>query len=116
MLVHPSTTNTPARREASNFLSRVLDVASPRAAKLDQVWEFGRKRKRREGSYDEDETLNVLSDESLFNMADDAWHVIEWAFYQSTGGWIDLMGHVVRLLKNDFEEHKGISIGTSRLS
>jgi len=108
MLVHPSTTNTPSRREASHLLSRVLDVTSPQFAKFDQVWEFGRKRKRRENyDDDEDESSNILIEESLFAMADNVWDVIEWAFYQSRGGWVDLMSHVVRLLRNDFEASRG---------
>jgi hypothetical protein len=108
MLVHPTTTDTPARQEASHLLSRVLDVASPQTAKFYQVWEFGRKRKRREEFYDDgDETLNILNEESLFTMTTDVWDVIEWAFYQSHEGWIDLMGHVVRILRNDFDLHKG---------
>ena len=115
MLVSPSTTNTPTRHEASHLLSRVLDVTSPQSAKFDQVWEFGRKRKRREGNYDEDEdeSSNILIEESLFVMADNVWDVIEWAFYQSRGGWINLMSHVVRLLRNDFEANRGKLSGKS---
>lgn len=105
MLVHPSTTNTPARREALHLLSRVLDITSPRGAKMHTVWTFGRKRKRRDED-DEEEVSNELINESLFNVTENVWDLIEWAFFQSQGGWIDLICLIVRILRNDFDENK----------
>ena len=105
MLVHPSTTNTPFRRQASHLLSRVLDVAAPRAAKFDQVFVFTRKRKRGKASdeSDEEEEPCELENDSLFVNADNIWDVIEFAFMKGEGGWVDLLSLLVRILKNDFE-------------
>jgi hypothetical protein len=107
MLVHPSTTNTPFRIQASHLLSRVLDVASPRTAKFDQVWTFTRKRKRRhDDSESEEEFHTILETESLFSKADSIWDVIEWSFFKGRGGWVDILEHIVRGVKNDFESRK----------
>jgi len=104
MLVHPSTTNTPFRRQASHLLSRVLDVAAPRAAKFDQVFTFTRKRKRGKASDESDEEEPCeLENDSLFVNADNIWDVIEFAFMKGEGGWVDLLNLLVRILKNDFE-------------
>jgi hypothetical protein len=106
MLVHPSTTDTPLRRQCAQLLSRVLDVASPRAAKLDAVWRFTRKRKRRGDTSDDEEDLTELETESLFVSTEGVWEVIEWAFYKSDGGWVDILNHIVRVLLKDFDECK----------
>jgi hypothetical protein len=106
MLVHPSTTNTPIRRQASHLLSRVLDVASPRAAKFDAVWTFARKRKRRTEDSDSEDDFIILEQESLMSKAESIWDVIEWAFFKGEGGWVDILNHLVRVLKNDFEDCK----------
>jgi hypothetical protein len=106
MLVHPSTTNTPLRRQSSHLLSRVLDVASPREAKFDLVWTFGRKRKRRTEDSDSDDVPNELEQESLFSKAESIWDVIEWSFFKSEGGWVDILDHIVRMLRNDFDGRK----------
>lgn len=106
MLVHPSTTKTPLRRQSSHLLSRVLDVASPRKAKFDQVWTFERKRKRRAEDSDSDDVPNELEEESLFAKAESVWDVIEWSFFKSEGGWVDVLNHIVRMLRNDFDECK----------
>lgn len=105
MLVHPSTTNTPLRYQASQLLSRVLDVSSPVDAQLDSVWTFSRKRKRRDEESDDD--VGILEQESLFNSADGVWEVIEWAFFRGNGGWFDILNLIVRMLRNDFEAAKG---------
>ena len=104
MLVHPSTTATPLRRQCAHLLSRVLDVASPRAAKLDKVWSFSRKRKRKTDTSDDEEDLTELETESLFVSADGVWEVIEWAFYKGNGGWVDILNHLVRVLRYDLDE------------
>ena len=110
-LVHPKTTDTPLRRESSHLLSRILDIASPRTAKFDQVWKFQRKRKRRsEESDSEDDYGGILEEESLFLKSDNVWDVIEWSFFKGEGGWIDILNHIVRILRNDFDGCKrGIS-------
>ena len=107
MLVHPSTADAPLRGQTSQLLSRVLDVASPRTAKLDIVWTFGRKRKRRsdDDSDDEEEPCELEKD-SLFNQVHSVWDVIEWAFIKGEGGWTDLLNHLLRVIRNDFEECK----------
>ena len=106
MLVHPSTTDTPLRRQSAHLLSRVLDVASPRAAKFDQVWTFARKRKRRGDDSDSEDDLGILDQESLFSKSEGVWHVIEWSFFKGQGGWVDILNHLVRVLRNDFDECK----------
>lgn len=113
MLVHPETTDTPLRRQCAQLLSRVLDVASPRAVKLDEVWTFTRKRKRRADTSDEEEDLIELEAQSLFVSTEGVWEVIEWAFYKGDGGWVDILNHIVRLLRNDFDECRA-SISTSQ--
>lgn len=112
-LVHPRTTGTPVRRESSHLLSRILDIASPRTAKFDQVWKFQRNRKRRsEGSDSEDDYGGILDEESLFLKSESVWDVIEWSFFKGEGGWIDVLNHIVRILRNDFD---GCKRGTSQL-
>ena len=107
LLVHPSTTNTPLRKEASQFLSRVLDVASPRTAKFHEVWTFQRKRKRRsEESDSEDDYGGIIDEESLFFNAQGVWDVIEWSFFKGEGGWVDILNHIIRVLRNDFDACK----------
>ena len=107
-LVHPRTTDTPLRRESSHLLSRILDIASPRTAKFDQVWKFQRKRKRRsEESDSEDDYGGILEEESLFFKSENVWDVIEWSFFKGQGGWIDILNHIVRILRNDFDSCKG---------
>jgi hypothetical protein len=83
----------------------VLDVAAPRAAKLDQVFTFTRKRTRGKASdeSDEEEESCELENDSLFVNADNIWDVIEFAFLKGEGGWVDLLSLLVRILKNDFE-------------
>ena len=103
MLVHPNTTNTPLRTQSSQLLSRILDVAAPRVAKFDEVWTFTRKRKRRKTEDTDDEEENELEAESLFCKAESVWDVIEWAFFKGEGGWVDILDHIVRVLRNDFE-------------
>jgi hypothetical protein len=103
MLVHPSTTDTPVRIEASHLLSRILDIASPREAKFDEVWTFSRKRKRISEDPDDIAEDNELVTESLVSQADGIWDVIEWAFFKGEGGWVDILSHIVRLLRNDFD-------------
>src|SRR5271170_4126718 len=105
MLVHPSTTNTPFQKQASQLLSRVLDVVTPREAKFDQVFQVSRKRKRREfEEWDEEEC--ELEREGLMNQAESIWHIIEYAFFKSEGGWVDLLSLIVRVLRNDFDACK----------
>jgi len=112
MLVHPTTTDTPLRIQASQILTRVLDVACPRDAKMDKVWTFTRKRKQRGDDSDEEVELNQLVNESLFCIADGVWDVIEWAFYKAEGGWVDVLNHIVRLLRNDFDRcMEGLDFG-----
>lgn len=108
-LVHPTTTNTPLRHQASQILSRILEVASPREAKFDKTWTFSRKRKRGSESGDEsDSDLCDLETESLFALQSvGIWDVLEWAFYKAEGGWEDLLAFVVRMLRIDFDEAKG---------
>jgi hypothetical protein len=109
MLVHPSTTNTPFRKQASQLLSRVLDVVTPREAKFDQVFQDSRKRKRREfedEDDEEDEEECELEREGLMNQAESIWHIIEFAFFKSEGGWVDLLSLIVRVLRNDFDACK----------
>jgi hypothetical protein len=106
MLVHPSTTNTPLHRQSSDFLSRILDVASPRAAKFHEIWTFARRRKRRLEDLEDEEEPHELEKESLFSQAEGIWDVIEWSFFQGRGGWVDLLNLIVRVVRNDFEECK----------
>jgi hypothetical protein len=116
MLVHPDTTDTPLRRQSSQLLSRVLDVSSPAHARFDQVWSFSRKRKRRDEDRDSDDEMGALGTNGLFAVAEGPWEVIEWAFFKGEGGWCDLLNHIVRLLRNDFENAKArTSPGTSAL-
>ena len=103
MLVHPSTTNTPLRVQSAQFLSRVLDVASPRAAGFDTVFDFSNKRKR---SDDGDSDLCELETESLFSKTRRFWDIVEWAFYKGEGGWEEFLGLIIRILRNDFENVK----------
>jgi hypothetical protein len=104
MLVHPSTTNTPLRVQSAQLLSRVLDVASPRAARFDTVFDFSLKRKRRGGDSDDgDSDLCELESDSLFSKTKGFWDVVEWAFYNGEGGWEEILGLIVRVLRNDFE-------------
>ena len=51
--------------------------------------------------------------ESLFSQTDDIWNVIEFAFFKAQGGWVDVLNHIVRGLRNDFEECK--EIGTEAI-
>ena len=44
--------------------------------------------------------------ESLFNVAEGPWEVVEWAFYVSVGGWRDVVDVVCRILRNDLEMRK----------
>jgi hypothetical protein len=110
MLVHPSTTNTPFRKQASQLLSRVLDVVTPREAKFDKVFQDSRKRKRREfedeDDEDKDEEECELEREGLMTQAESIWHIIEYAFFKSEGGWLDLLSLIVRVLRNDFDACK----------
>ena len=62
MLVHPTTTDTPLRRQSSQLLSRILDVSSPAEAHFDTIWTFTRKRKHRD--LDSDDEDNLLETES----------------------------------------------------
>jgi hypothetical protein len=107
MLVHPSTTNTPLRVQSAQLLSRVLDVASPRTARFDTVFTFSPKRKRRGGDSDDgDSDLCELESESLFSTTKKFWEVLEWAFYNGEGGWEEILGLIVRVLRNDFDNIK----------
>jgi hypothetical protein len=111
MLVHPSTTNTPYHKQASQLLSRVLDVATPREAKFDQVFQVSRKRKWREineddDEEDEDEEACELDREGLMSQVKCIWDIVEFGFFKSEGGWVDLLNLMVRVLKNDFDRYK----------
>jgi len=111
MLVHPSTTNTPYHKRASQLLSRVLDVATPREAKFDQVFQVSRKRKWREineddDEEDEDEEACELDREGLMSQVKCIWDIVEFGFFKSEGGWVDLLNLIVRVLKNDFDRYK----------
>lgn len=104
MLVHPSTINTAASRQASSYLSRVLDVASPSAAKFDQVFMLTSQKRRTE---DEDDDF-ILQREGLMSRAQSMWYIIEWAFHKGgKGGWTDLICLIVRILGNDFDGVQG---------
>src|SRR5579859_1591922 len=46
ILVHPSITNTSICTQASQLLTRVLEVTTPFTAKFDQVWNFSLNRKQ----------------------------------------------------------------------
>jgi len=114
MLVHPSTVHSPARRHAAQFLSRVLDVCSPRDAKFDVVFTMNsRRRKRRieETESDSEREYCVLERETLMGQVDSIWDIVEWGFYRSEagGGWSDLLALIVRILGNDLE---GINKGS----
>ena len=102
MLVHPSTTNTPLRVEASHLLSKVLDVALPTEAKLDQIWTFRYGKRKRDDDPDEDRYVE-LEEDSLFSKSESIWHVIEWSFFKGEGGWVDLLSFIRRMLEIDFE-------------
>jgi hypothetical protein len=108
-LVHPTTTNTPLRHQASQLLSRILDVASPREAKFNNTWTFARLKRKRgsENGDDSDSDLCGLETESLFAVSLGFWQVLEWAFYKAEGGWEDLLALAVRMLRIDFDEAKG---------
>lgn len=77
------------------------------------MWTFSRKRKRRAENSDDEEDLMELETESLFVSTEGVWEVIEWAFYKGDGGWVDILNHIVRLLRNDFDECKA-SISSQR--
>lgn len=55
---------------------------------------------------DDGEDHNGLQNESLFSVAESVWDIIEWAFYKGERGWMDLLNHVVRMLRNDLEQYK----------
>ena len=116
MLVHPSTVRSPGRRHAAQFLSRVLDVCPPRAAKFEVVFTMNsRRRKRRieETESDSDREYCVLEQDTLMRQADSIWDVVEWGFYRSEAGrgWSDLLALIVRILGNDFEGiNKGLHL------
>lgn len=101
MLVRPSSTNTSLRAEASHLLSAILDLADPAELKLDQIWTFTHGKRKRQEDSDDDHYME-LEDESLFSNSDDIWHVIEWSFFKAEGGWLDLLGFISRVLRNDF--------------
>ena len=107
MLVHPTTINTPHRRVSAIFLSRVLDVASPDAAKFPEALTFT---KRPAGQGDLD-----LERESVMGTASSIWHILEWAFY-SGGAWSDFINLMVKILRKDFEEVKDEETKESLLS
>ena len=70
------------------------------------MWNFTRKRKRRAGttgSEESEDEVALLETESLFVVAEGPWEVIECAFYMSEGGWNNLLEHIVRMLRIDFE-------------
>src|SRR5271170_2560638 len=111
MLVHPSTTNTPYRKQASQLLSRVLDVVTPREAKFDQVFQVSRKWNRRyvDEDEDEDEEDCELDREGLMSQVECIWDIVEFGFFKSEGGWVDLLNLIIRVLKIDFD---GCKTGT----
>ena len=113
MLVHPSTTNTFARQQSSHYLSRVLDVAAPRAAKFDVAFTTLRKRERSEDdSFDQANIM--LESDGLMAQARSIWNIIECAFHRGDdGGWVDLLNLIVRILANDFEAVQGVLCGFS---
>jgi len=113
MLVHPSTTNTLARRQSSHYLSRVLDVAAPRAAKFDVAFKaLGERNRSEDDSFDQANI--ILESEGLMTQARSIWDVIEWAFHRGdVGGWVDLINLIVRILANDFEDVQGVPCGFS---
>ena len=67
---------------------------------------------------DDEEELMELETESLFASAQGVWEVIEWAFYKGTGGWVDILNHIVRVLRNDWDECRAskLSLWGSRLT
>ena len=76
ILVHPSTTNMSICTQASQLLTRVLKVATPSAAKFDQVWNFSLNRKQHGGHGNSDgseEDATLLNRESLFAVAEGPW-------------------------------------------
>lgn len=111
MLVHPSTTNTPFRKQAAQLLSRILQVVSPRDAKFDEVFQVpSQKRKRRSSSLedgdDEEDEECELEREALMGQVDNIWDIVEFAFFKGEGGWVDLLSVIVPILKIDFLESK----------
>jgi len=111
MLVHPSTTNTVARQQSSHYLSRVLDVAAPRAAKFDvALTALGQRDRNEDDSFDQANI--ILESDGLMTQARSIWDVIEWAFHGGDdGGRVDLINLIVRILANDFEAVQGVPCG-----
>lgn len=64
-----------------------------------------RRRKRRIDELDSDSEREdfILEREALMGQCDSIWDVVEWGCHRSSQGWIDLIGLIVRILRNDLD-------------
>jgi hypothetical protein len=82
-------------------------VATPDQATLRKLWkDLGEPKTWKHPDSDGEEgpweSTRELISSGLFTVVKNPWEMIEWAFFQSRGGWIDLMNHLMWVLR-DFD-------------